>query len=251
VKSDMNEPISHSTLADRVFSYLAKAILSGELRAGERLIETELSERLGISRAPLREALAELEKQGLAYSLVRRGTFVKPWTKQDLWEVAVLRSTLESLVAELATSYLVEDDIAFLEKVIDEMEIADLNGDVDRQIDLDFQFHDRILERCPNSRLKRLVDDMRLQVRIFRVLTKGTSDEPYPGQHRRILDALKTGDPQAARKTMHAHVMDWMELALAGMPDEGTVGELGSGGLRPPTGEADDRVLSRNGHRVM
>ena len=67
--------IDRKTLADQAFDYLSQAILSGELRNADRLVESELSQKLGISRAPIREALAELERQGLAYSLVRRGHF--------------------------------------------------------------------------------------------------------------------------------------------------------------------------------
>jgi DNA-binding transcriptional regulator YhcF (GntR family) len=121
VKKEDNDIIDRGTLADQAFNYLSRAILNGEFRTRDRLVEDDLSEKLGISRAPLREALTELVRQGLAYNVVRRGTFVTPWTKQDLWEVAVLRSTLEELVSELAAPHITDEDIAFLEQVIAEM----------------------------------------------------------------------------------------------------------------------------------
>jgi DNA-binding GntR family transcriptional regulator len=222
-KKEDSAIIDHGTLADRAFDYLSKAILAGELSTEDRLVESELSEKLGISRAPLREALAELERQGLAYSVVRRGTFVTPWTKQDLWEVAILRSTLEALVSELAVSHISEEDIAFLEQVIVEMAEADRENDTDRLIDLDFDFHDRILERCNHKRLQRVVNGMRLQVKIFRLMTKQTDFVPYPVQHHTLLDALKTGDPHVARENTYSHVMESAELALAALPDEGAI----------------------------
>lgn len=211
-------PINHKTLADQVFDYLSEAILSGELRNGDRLVESELSQKLGISRAPVREALAELERQGLAYSLVRRGTFVRPWTRQGLWEVATLRATLESLAAQLATPNITPDDLVTMERIIAEMEEADRVDDVHRLIDLDFDFHDLIVERCQHERLQRALSDMRLQIRIFRIVTKRTDYETYPKTHLDVLGALRTGDPHNVHETVYSHVMESAKLALAALP---------------------------------
>ncbi len=218
-----NEPISRSTLADRAFDYLSEAILHGELRPGDRLIEDELSARLGISRAPIREALAELERQGLAYSRARRGTFVRSWTKKDLWEVAVLRATLESLAAQLAAAHVTPDDIAYLEQAITEMVEAEREGDMGRLIDLDFKFHGRIEQLCNHDRLMLLIRNMQIQVRIFRLATLRTDSDTYPEEHRVVLDAIRTGDPKMAHDRTYDHVMQSAELVLAALPDEGIV----------------------------
>ena len=218
-----NDLISHKTLADQVFDYLSKAILSGELRTGDRLVESELSDKLGISRAPVREALAELKRQGLAYSLVRRGTFVRPWTKEDLWEVAILRATLEALAAQLAIPHITEDDLIFLEHILEEMEDAERMDDSDRLIDLDFAFHDRVVEACRHRRLQELLHDMQLQIRIFRIVTRRTDYATCPEMHRELLEALRTGDSHTAQQTVYAHVMESAELALAALPDDGVI----------------------------
>ena len=218
-----NNLISHKTLADQVFDYLSRAILSGELRTGDHLVESDLSDKLGISRAPVREALAELKRQGLAYSLVRRGTFVRPWTKQDLWEVAILRATLEALAAQLAIPHITEDDLTFLEHTIEEMEDAERMDDSDHLIDLDFAFHDRVVDACRHRRLQEMLHDMRLQIRIFRIVTRRTDYATYPEMHRELLEALRTGDPHTAQQTVYAHVMDSAELALAALPDDGAL----------------------------
>jgi len=220
VPATTRDLISHKTLADHAFEYLSKAILSGELRTGDRLVESELSEKLGISRAPVREALAELKRLGLACSLARRGTFVKPWTKQDLWEVAILRATLEALAAQLAAPHLTQDDLVFLERVIEEMKEAESMNDADHLIDLDFAFHERVMERCQHRRLRQLLHDMRLQVRIYRMVTRSSDHEAYPEMHRGFLDALRAGDPHIAQQTVYSHVMDSAELLLAMVPDE-------------------------------
>lgn len=223
MSGQVSDLISHKTLADQVFDYLSKAILSGELRTGDRLVESELSEKLGISRAPVREALAELKRQGLAYSQVRRGTFVRPWTKQDLWEVAILRATLEALAVQLAVPHITEDDLMFLEHILEEMEDAERTDDRDRLIDLDFAFHDRVVEPCQHRRLQELLHDMRLQIRLFRIVTKLWDFVTYPEMHRDLLEALRAGDPHAAQQIVYAHVMESAELALAALPDDGVI----------------------------
>ena len=215
--------IDRKTLADQAFDYLSQAILSGELRNGDRLVESELSQKLGISRAPIREALAELERQGLACSLVRRGHFVRPWTKQDLWEVAILRATLETLAAQLAIPNMTQDDLTSLEDIIKEMGEADRLSDIPRLIDLDFDFHGLIVERCQHGRLQRVLGDMHLQVRIFRIVTKRTDYETYQKTHGDLLAALRTGDPQVVQQTVYSHVMESADLALAAVPDDGVL----------------------------
>ena len=215
--------ISHRTLADEVFNYLSAEILAGRLRAGERLIESDLAKKLGISRAPIREALAELEQQGLAYSIVRKGVFVRTWTKQDLWEVAILRATLEALAVRLAVPHLIDDDFDYLEKNIEEMERADSLDDVGRLIDLDFDFHDRVVARCPHGRLRSMLQGMRLQSRIFRILTKQTDYVSYPDMHHSYLAALRKREPDLAKETVYSHIMDSAELALAVLSDDDTL----------------------------
>jgi len=219
--SPKEDIISHRTLADEAFNYLSAQILSGELRAGERLIESELAEKLSISRAPIREALTELERQGLAYSVARKGVFVRSWTKQDLWEVAILRATLEALAVQLAVPHITEDDLDFLEQTIEEMEDADRVDDVEHLIDLDFDFHGRIVERCQHEHLQSLLLDMRLQTRIFRIVTKQTDYVSYPEMHRTLLAALREGDPEIARQTDYSHIMESAEAALAALPLDG------------------------------
>jgi len=214
-------PINQDTLSDRVFTYLSRSILSGALRADERLVEVDLAEKLGISRGPVREALVELERQGLAYSSARRGTFVKPWSKHDLWEVAVLRAALEALAARLAAANISDDDLDFLESLAEDMEYAEQNDDVKRLIDLDVAFHGRIVDLCQHERLQEALHNMRLQVRLFRIITRATDYVTYHEMHRFLLEALRERDPEIAYRAVHSHIMESAEAALAALPDEG------------------------------
>jgi len=222
-----NRLISHRTLSDQAFDYLSQSILSGELQNGERLVESELSNKLGISRAPIREALAKLERQGLACHQVRRGTFVRSWTKQDLWEVATLRAAIETLVVELAIKHINEDDVSYLEEVIEDMEKAERKNDLDSLFDLDFKFHDRVLELCQHKRVQRMSNEMRLQVWIFRSVTKGTDYQTYPEMHRELLDSLIKGDIQEAKESIRLHIIETAELALSTLPDDEPISVTG------------------------
>ena len=213
--------INQGTLSDQVFNYLSRAILSGDLQAGDRLVETDLAETLGISRGPVREALVELERQGLAYSEVRRGTFVKPWTKDDLWEVATLRANLEALVAKLAVIYITDADLAFFERVVEDMEHAEQEDDIERLIDLDCAFHSRVIERCQHERLQQVLGNMHLQIRLFRLVTRATDYVSHPEMHRTLIDAFREGNPEHAYQATYAHIMESAEAALACIPDEG------------------------------
>ncbi len=212
--------LGHKALPEEVFEVLSKAILAGTAQAGEQLNETELARRMGISRAPVREALAELVKQGLAVRVPRKGTFVAKWQKRDLWEVATLRSVLEGLAAKHACSNIEPADIQFLKDVIRLMEAADREGDMRQLLDLDQEFHGRIWECARHNRLHRCLQDHRLQIRVFRIVTRLSDVVGYPRQHQVLLDALRSQDPDLAQQRAIEHVMDTASLALQGVSDD-------------------------------
>ena len=212
--------VQHKTLPEEVFEVLSDAILTGTPKEGEQLNETELARRMGISRAPVREALAELVKQGLAVHRPRKGTFVVRWKKQDLWEVATLRSVLEGLAAKLACSNIEPADVRFLQDVIGRMEAADQKGDVHQLLDLDQTFHGRIWERAGHKRLLRSLEDLKLQIRLFRIVTQLSDVVSYPQQHQTLLEAICSQDPNLAQQTAIEHVMGTASLALQDVSDD-------------------------------
>ncbi len=220
---DGNEFLQQQTLANLAADRLSRAITFGELKPGERLVERELSERFGISRAPIREALFALERQGLIYSIVRRGTFVRTWTKQDLWEVASLRSTLFALAGQLAAPCISDDDLTYLQGLVDEMQTAANRDDDRRLIDLDFYFEQRVLKCCPHKRLQQSLLDMRLQFRVFRTATVEPAHAIYPAAYRAIMNAFRQRDPELVQRTIHDELTKVAEAALIPLPDEGAV----------------------------
>ena len=212
--------IRHKTLTEEVFQILSDAILTGAIKEGERLNETELAQKMGISRAPVREALAKLAKHGLAVQVPRKGTFVEKWNKRDLWEIATLRSVLEGLAARLASSNIEPADVRFLEDVIKRMDTADQEGDVRQLIDLDITFHSRIWECARHKQLQRTLEDLKLQIRLFMIVTRPSDVVAYPGQHQALLEAVCSHDPERAQRTAIEHVMTPTSLALQGVSDD-------------------------------
>jgi DNA-binding GntR family transcriptional regulator len=212
--------IRHRTLPEEVFEVLSDAILTGALKEGERLNETELAQRMGISRAPVREGLAELAKHGLAVHVPRKGTFVAQWGKQDLWEVATLRSVLAGLAAQLATSNIEPADVQYFEDVIQRMEVADREGDVQQLLELDLMFHSRIWECTRHKRLQSVLEALKLQIRFFMIVTEPGDIVRYPEQHGTLLEAICSQDAERARQTAIEHVMSTALLALQGLSDD-------------------------------
>ena len=218
----------HRTLTEEVFQVLSDAILAGTMKEGERLNETELAQKMGISRAPVREALAKLAQHGLAVQLPRKGTFVAKWRKKDLWEVATLRSVLEGLAARLASSNIEPADVHFFEGVIERMDTADQEGDIRQLIDLDITFHSRVWQCARHKQLRRALEDLKLQIKLFMIVTRPSDVVGYPGQHQTLLEALCSHDPERAQRTAIEHVMDPASLALGGIVSDDNVWERGA-----------------------
>lgn len=217
--------VRHKSLAERVFEDLSNAILTGALEQGERLNESVLSQKMGVSRAPVREALSKLVKHGLALQKPRKGTFVEEWNKQDLQEVATLRSVLEGLAAKLASSNLESPDIHYLEDAIECMATAEKKKDNKQLIDLDYLFHARIYECSEHKRLQRTLENLSLQIRFFRIITRPSDIVSYPEQHKILLEAIRSQDPERAQQVAIEHVMSSAMLVLENISYSSNLGE--------------------------
>jgi len=194
-------PLDPSRLGDEVAQMLRRAIISGELESGTHRVEGVLSERFRVSRAPIREALRELESEGLVESR-RRGVYVKGLTPQDVWELYNLRMMLEGAAVELAVSRFDEDDIAALRGHLETMAAAAATGRRDEFAKADMGFHTELFERIGHRRLLRVWQSF---VETYRVILEITDIEnPDLEQvvvdHRHILDAIDARDAVEARR---------------------------------------------------
>lgn len=156
-------------LRDVVFNTLRKAILKGELAPGERLMEKQLAEKMGVSRTPIREAIRKLELEGLVIMVPRKGAEVAKITEKDIRDVLVVRASLESLAVRLACQNMSSEDIASLIQIKNDFTEAALNKDVDNIIKKDVEFHDCIYHATDNEKLIHIINNLREQIYRFRV----------------------------------------------------------------------------------
>lgn len=207
-------------LSDRVYDVLCDHIVQGELLPGRRLREAEMAEALGVSRTPVREALARLEQQHLIQREPGGAYTVASWDKQMLWEVATFRSALEELAHRLTCQKLRAADFVYLEELIAQMEIALRQDDYQQLIALDIQFHSYIWQKTEHTLLQAALEGVKAQLLYFMYLTRPAGNEPeYPATHRQVIEALKQRDPVRAAAAIREHTLASAEYAIASLPD--------------------------------
>lgn len=203
-------------LRDVVFQTLRQAILRGELEPGERLMEIQLAERLGVSRTPVREAIRKLELEGLVVMVPRKGAEVASISEKSLRDVLEVRKALEELAAELACKRRDEQD----EKELDEKLIAfekEINGkDLTKIAELDVEFHEAIYHATKNEKLIQMLNNLREQMYRYRFeyIKEEDKRRSLTEEHRQIVNAIKKSDHIAAREAIRRHI-DNQESAVS------------------------------------
>lgn len=156
--------IQQATLADRVYAAIRDRILDEELLPGEFIREQEVSEALGVSRTPVREALARLANEGFLERIPRRGFRLPTKPLKDILELYPIVSSLELLAGTLALPKMTDADVRHLRSLNERMEKAAGSRDVRALVDLNNEFHHHFSVRSGNGRLSELLDDLRVQV---------------------------------------------------------------------------------------
>lgn len=202
---DMNE---YLPLRDVVFQTLRNAILKGELQPGERLMEIQLAQRLGVSRTPVREAIRKLELEGLAIMIPRRGAIVADITIQDLEDVLEVRAALEELAVQNACDYITEDQIKELKKVSGDFK-RNLEGEnLLECVEADMRFHEIIYGATGNKRLQQILTNLREQMYRYRLeyLKDKRMHKLLIEEHDTIRRAIKKKDKVKAGNAMRVHI---------------------------------------------
>ncbi len=197
-------------LSDDVASRLRSAILNGAFAPGERLREEALARALGVSRGPVREALVELERQGLVVINRNRGAVVAQLSRDDLEELYTLRLALEELAIRRAAEGSDATAIAAMRDRIDQMRAALERGITEQDAaEFDLGFHDLIYDAANHRRLKDAWMTMRPQIHIL-LLNRNLADRDFRemlvGEHQRLLDAIERADPERAAHTIRGHL---------------------------------------------
>jgi DNA-binding GntR family transcriptional regulator len=204
-------PPNKEALADAVVDRLRRTILEGFVVPGEPLREERLASALDVSRGPVREALLQLEREGLVVRRPHRGAVVARLSRRDLEEVYSLRLALERLACHWAARHATGEDLAALEAAV-RVQAKELPGNESRQraAELDLEFHDIVYATARHDRLLRFWANLRPQVHIF-LLSRdyvGTRDFPKIMVHRHteMIDALRAGNARGAEKVAEEHV---------------------------------------------
>ncbi len=200
-------------LRDVVFNTLRQAILTGELKPGERLMEIHLANKLGVSRTPIREAIRKLELEGLVTMIPRRGAEVAQITGKSLQDVLEVRRSLDALCAELACERISDAEIAALEAACKEFEEATYTRDARVIAAADVALHDIIIKATNNNRLVQLVNNLAEQM--YRYRFEYIKDYSMHGrlveEHRVIFEAIRKKDKVTAAAAAVTHIDNQME----------------------------------------
>lgn len=201
-------------LRDVVFQTLRNAILKGELRPGERLMEIHLAETLGVSRTPIREAIRMLEKEGLAIMKPRRGAVVAGLSEKDLSDVLEIREALDKLAVSACCERLDELGKITLEEELQSFEEAVESGDVRAIVAADESFHNAIYRLTENERLEAITRNLREQMYRYRYeYVKEYEDRArLVREHRAMVATLCGGDKALATEIMHEHLKNQVDV---------------------------------------
>lgn len=204
-QADMNEFLP---LRDVVFNTLRKAILTGSLKPGERLMEVHLANKLGVSRTPIREAIRKLELEGLVVMIPRRGAEVAQITEKSLNDVLEVRKALDALSVELACERITEEEIEELKTACEEFEQATRGKDASVIAKADVKLHDIIVNATGNQRLLQLVNNLSEQMYRYRfVYIKDDSQhEKLIEEHKEIYASILTRDKERASAAARLHI---------------------------------------------
>jgi GntR family transcriptional regulator of gluconate operon len=232
--------VRHPKLFEVVTDQLRDSIMSGDLRPGDRLpLETELAEQFGVSRGPIREALRELEREGLLADLPRRGTIVSVPTVRELMEVYAVREAIELFAVTAAIERGSANEFADLGERNKALKRAWRNRTSDPfgRVETDMDFHREIFRLAGNSRMQALFEQFARQTALL-LRTAVETDVPLPSLspsdvvHEGILQAMLAGDQRTARAAVtehYRHTREWLFASVTDQPaspgggDEGTV----------------------------
>ncbi len=210
---------SYQPLREVVCETLRDAIKNGILKPGERLMEIQVAEELGVSRTPVREAIRKLELEGYVIMMPRRGTYVANLSIRDVNEVFEIRTMLESLACGLAAERITEEELERLQRLLVVINDYFEQGHMDKIVEADMEFHDILYTASRNTRLVGIINNLREQLTRFRSMSMA-----YPGrmaatlnEHKSIVEAISQGDVMEAQRAAANHMEQAEKTLLTAM----------------------------------
>jgi len=201
------------------YEVLRHAIITGEIPAGERIVETDYAERLHISRTPLREALRKLERDGLVEYVMRRGVVVRAFTIADVEEIYTIRNSLEMLTLPSVIANATPEHIASLREKLTQMDDMVAAGDIERLSPLARAFHAEFTSICGQKRILRVIESQDEYIRRFSSMAISWEKdlEGAEREHHQMVDFVENKDIAGLEELMKRHINASKEDALAAL----------------------------------
>lgn len=209
--------IIHKTLRQEVMEIIRMKILNGEFQPGERIVEQELAENLGVSRGPIREALRQIEQEGLIQYTSNVGCSVKAISNQDIYEIYLLRASLETLAVKICNGNFSERCLSRMQTIVKKMSDMEDERAFDLAIEYDNAFHRCIIEDVRLERLLKLWSSLDGSNQI--IFYEGLKDRRFAVRnqkiiHQEVLDAFLTHDVDTITKVLTSHYMSTIRWRL-------------------------------------
>ena len=197
------------SLRGRVFNRIREDILSGKYKQNEELKENTIGLELGVSRTPVREALRQLELEGLVNIIPNKGAYVTGISEKDIHDIYVIRSYLEGLCAKWACENIQEDQLQQLEEIVYLAEFHSMKKHYEQIVEFDNKFHELIYEASGSKILKHVLSDFHHYVQRVRKITLSNPERAEKSniEHQAILEAIRSRDSVLAETLAHEHII--------------------------------------------
>jgi len=206
----------YKPLRDVIFNTIREAIIAGELKPGERLMEVQLAEKMGVSRTPVREAIRKLELEGLVEMEPRKGAHVAEVSVKDIMDVLEVRASMDALATSLAAQRITPEEVKELKHIFSQFVTNVEKENVNGTIKKDVEFHDVIYRASRNDKLLQISNSLREQVQRFRVIyLKGYgSTNDVIKEHEQIIEAITTNNIEMAQAIAYDHIRKQEETII-------------------------------------
>ncbi|MCT4563315.1 MAG: GntR family transcriptional regulator [Maledivibacter sp.] len=210
-----NEKKGNKSLTSMIFEKIREDILIGKYASGEKIVEAKLADEFGVSRTPVREALKQLELDGLVDNIPNRGVIVKGISNQDIEDIYTIRIAIEGIAVKWAIERMNETDLQKLKEIFELMEFYTFKNDLDKIAELNTKFHETIYNATQSRYLEHVLRDFQyfMKTTRYKSLRSPGRMESTLKEHREILEAFIDRDTDRAAKAILKHVNNSRENA--------------------------------------
>ncbi len=214
----------NKSLTSIIFEKIREDILNDQYNHGEKIVEAKLAEELGVSRTPVREALKQLELDGLVENIPNRGVIVKGISQQDIYDIFTIRMAIEGIAAQWAVERMDDEEMGQLKEVFELMEFYTFKGDVTKIFELNTKFHEIIYMATKSRYLEHVLRDFQLFIKSTRnksLKSEGRMETALE-EHKNILEAFINKDAATAVEMLTKHITNSRRnaMALTGMKED-------------------------------